>query len=373
MLEFCKECGIPLLVNHGLHWGDNGTITIAGSPKNRMVFFESDLIDHLFETIGKLIGMPIAHLVIESRARETKRYIERSFPPEMRHSKAYKQMSGQTSDPITPEEREKHLAAIKGITQTIIDISRVYGYGDQRPSDLWDSGGDFAWRTQIIRNPYSLLFIAADNLASVEVFEETEMRVKFEKVNEDTYEIEVSPGKHPIALRERLRRKTYDLKSGDISYEKCPVCGVPLEVAMRKWNIEEGTYSDPDTGRRMAIFGPSALDAVLDDLESELGEVIPNAVIEAQRQNLKSAWSTDWWNRSASSFQHIIAIRGLGNLVTFEGDKNHLTLNIQNACLPLPMIGTVQGLVEMAYRAESSTCEWEFADDGDLNITIKLK
>lgn len=373
MLEACSRCGIPLLISKGLNWGDNGTITLAGSPKNRMVFFESELIDHLFKTIGNLIGMPVGHLVIESRARETKRYVERSFPPEIRHSKAYKQMSGQMSGSITPQEREHDLAAIRGITQTIIDISRAYGYGDQRPSDLWDSRGDFPWRTQIISNPYSLLFIAADNLASVEVFEETEMRVKYEKIDEDTYEIAVHPGKHPIALKERLQRKIYDLKSGDISYEKCPACGVPLEVAMRKWHLEEGTYTDPDTGRRMAIFGPSALDAVLDDLESELGEVIPNAVIEAQRQNLKSAWSTDWWNRSASSFQHIIAIRGLGNLVTFEGDRNRLTLNIQNACLPLPMIGTVQALVEMAYRADSSACEWEFADDGDLNITIKLK
>jgi hypothetical protein len=36
------------------------------------------------------------------------------------------------------------------------------------------------------------------------------------------------------------------------------------------------------------------------------------------------------------------------------------------------MIGTVQALVEMAYRAESSSVEWELSEDGDLNLSIKV-
>ncbi|OFW57339.1 MAG: hypothetical protein A2Y75_06135 [Candidatus Solincola sediminis] len=372
MLEVCDQCGTPLFVANGLKWGDNGTITLASSPKNRMVFFESELIDHLFAGIGELLGIPLGHLVIESRARETKRYIERLFPPEIRQAMAFKTMSGKDGAAVTAVETETQLAAIKGIAQTIIDISRVYGYGDQRPSDLWDSGGKYAWRTQVIRNPYSLLFIAGDNVGSVEVFEESEMRVNYEEIEKDAYKIEVFPGKHSIALKERLQRKFYDFKPGEITYEQCPQCAVPLEVANRKWNCVDGTYTDPETGRRMAIFGPAAFDAVLVDLEYELGEIIPQAIIDAQRKYLKEAWSGEWWNRSSMTFQHMLAIRGLGEMVTFDGDKTHLTLNIQNACLPLPMIGTVQALVEMAYRTDNSTCEWEFKDDGDLNITVTV-
>jgi hypothetical protein len=163
------------------------------------------------------------------------------------------------------------------------------------------------------------------------------------------------------------------LKPGDVVYERCPDCNVPLEVASRKWNCAEGTYTDPDTGRRMAIFGPAAVDAIFDDLENELGDIIPNAIIEAQRQNLKSAWGMDRWNRSGSSFQNMLAIRGLGNLVEFKGDTNGLFLSLQNACLPLPIVGTIQALVELAYRAESSTREWEFSADGDLNVDIRIR
>jgi len=373
-IEVCGKCGVPLMVCGGLNWEANGLISLASSPRNRMVFFESETMDQLFKGIEELIGMPIGHIVIESRCRETKRYIERAFPPEMR--KSVERMGGVEADrglAITPEERETLLATIRAITLSVIDISRVYGYGDQKPGDLWESGDDYPWRTQVIRNPYSLLFIAADNLGSVEACEVASMRVRYEKTGENTYKLEAYPGEHPVELKERLKRKRYEFKPGEIRYERCPECGIPLEVARRRWDLEEGTITDPDTGRRMAIFGPSAVDAIFEDLESELGEAIPETVIEAQRRYIKSAWGVDQWNRDGSTFQHMIALRGLGNLVSFDGDRTHLTLKIENSCLHLPMVGTIQALVELAYRAESSTCEWELAEDGDLIITVKVR
>jgi hypothetical protein len=291
LLETCEACGTPLLVGKGLTWHDNGTISIAGSPRNRMVFFESEVIDPLFKGIEELIGTPIGHLVIESRARETRKYIQGFFPPELRQSKAFKLLTGQiAAESVAPGEIDQSLAAIRGIAQTIIDISRAYGYGDQRPSDKWDTGEPFPWRTQIIRNPYSLLFIAGDNVGAVEVFEETDLRVKYTEIEKGTWAIEVYPGKRPEAWKERLKRKRLDLKPGEIVYDRCESCGVPVEVASRKWDCREGTYTDPDTGRRMAIFGPASFDAVIDDLEYELGDIIPNAVIEATRRHLKSVW-----------------------------------------------------------------------------------
>jgi hypothetical protein len=373
LLEACQSCGIPLMVGKGLNWDSNGTITLAGSPKNRMVFFESETIDGLFKGIEELIGMPIEHIIIESRARETKRYIERNFPPELRKPVAFKQMTGKEQDlAVTPEERREHLAAIRNIAQTIIDISRIYGYGDQRVSDLWKSGGDYPWRTQIIRNPYSLPFIAADNLGSVEVFEETDMWVRYEGVGESVYKIEVHPGKHPVGLKARLKRKRYNFKVGEITYERCPECGIPLEVAHYEWDLEGGTYIDPNTGRKTAIFGPSALDAVLDDLAAELGEAIPKVVIEAQRRYIRSEYGMEQWNRSGSTFQHMVAVRGLGNLVEFEGDKDTVSMKIENACLHLLMVGTIQALVELAYGVDSSNYEWNLADDGDLDVIIRV-
>ncbi len=373
-LDTCEACGVPVMISRDLEWESNGVISLAASPRNRMVFFESEPIDSLFRGIEELIGMPIEHIVIESRARDTRRYIERVFPPAVRSILEGKggRLEGQGLD-VSAEERETLLATMRVITQSIIDIAKAYGYGEQRPGELWDQGGDYPWRNQYLRKPYSLLFLAADNLGSVEAFESTDMWVKFREIAREEYVTDVYPAEHPVGLKERLRRKRYDFKPGDIDYRKCPECGIPLEVGRRIWDLDEGTINDPDTHRRMAIFGPAAVDAIFEDLEMELGAVIPATVIEAQRRYIKTTWDTEQWNRSDDTFQRIISVRGLGNLVRFEGDHEHLTLGLENACLHLPMVGVVQALVELAYRIDESEVEWSKTDDGDLNITVSRK
>jgi hypothetical protein len=373
-IQQCDVCGTPLTISEELSWDANGAITLKRSPRGRMVFFESESIDRLFKGIEELIGFSIRNIVIESKSRDTRRYIERLLTPEMSGfmPEQWRGTEG-GGDVMTPEERQANLAIVKAVTQNMINLSRIYGYGDERLGDSWDSGDDYPWRSQIYRNPYSLLFVAADNLGSGEVFEKSDMWVRWEDMGENTYRIEVYPNEHPIDLGERLKKRRYDLKPGDIVYERCPGCGVPQEVAKLEYDLGEGTYTNPDTGWRMAVFGPFSIDSIFDDLEAELGAAIPETVIEAQRRYIKSAWGVERWNRSGATFQKMIGLRGLGNQVEFEGDRNHLTMKIENSCLHLPIIGTIQALVEMAYRVEGSSCEWELADDGDLNLTISVK
>lgn len=373
MVKTCGKCGVPSIVGNGLAWEGNGVISLSNSSTNRMVFFESQPIDQLFRGIDELIGMPIEHVVIESRRRETRRYIERAFPPEIR--RVMEGRGGRVEGEglgLPPDEQKLLLGTMKSVTRSIIDISIAYGYGDQRMGDGWDRGDDFPWRTQVIAHPYSILFITADNLGSVEAFEAADMRVGYKEIGPDTYQIDVYPGPHPVELAERLKRKRYDFKPGDIEYERCEECGVPLVVSYRRWDTANGTITDPETGRSMAIFGPFAVDSTFEDLEAELGDAIPATIIEAQRRYIKSAWDVESWNKDGATFQQMVALRGLGNLTTFDGHPKYLTMVVENACLHLPLIGTAQALVELVYRAESSTCEWELADDGTLTMTVTV-
>ncbi len=73
-------CGVPRFISNALEWGDNGVISLPSAPGERMVFYESETIDALFDGIKELIGMPIDNIVIESRRRETRRYMEGVFP-----------------------------------------------------------------------------------------------------------------------------------------------------------------------------------------------------------------------------------------------------------------------------------------------------
>jgi hypothetical protein len=371
-LELCPECGVPLIVSRNLYWEGNGVIVVKASPRSRFVFFESDTIDEMLKGIEDMIGLPIEHIVLESRSREAKRYIERSFPPALCEPiRDY--VRRKTAEESIPAETEQSLMEMfKGITQSIIDIGRAYGYGDQRLEDAWESGGAFPWRTQVIRNPHSKLNFIGDQLGSIEAIEGLEMQVVYTEIEAGTYQVDLRPGEHPIGLAERLKRKRYDLKPGGILYDRCSQCEIPLDVAARRWDVQAGTITDTDTGWRMAIFGPSPMDAIFDDLEAELGEAVPEVVIEAQRRHIKAAWSSEAWNRSGGTFQHMFAVRGLGNLVDFEGDSDHLSVRIENSCYHLPVIGTIQALVELAYRAESSGLAWEMGEDGDLSVTVTV-
>ena len=95
-------------------------------------------------------------------------------------------------------------------------------------------------------------------------------------------------------------------------------------------------------------------------------------VIEAQRRFIKTAGAIESWNKDGSTFQQMVALRGLGNITTFDGQPTHLTIVVENACLHLPLIGTAQALVELVYRVDSSTCDWELTEDGELTLTVTV-
>jgi hypothetical protein len=368
----CAECGTPLFISRELRWGDNGVISLTRSPRNRMVIFESAIIDNLFKGIEELIGLNIEHIVIESRRREVRKYIEGSFPAWMRKSVIF--LNEKLGDKPLIRYPVKAIRGGLGkfLTRKVFDIGRVYGYGDVQLGPLWGSWDLHPWRVNVMRNPHSVLFFAAEELASVEAFEGRDHWVRYEKLDEDTYQYTAYPGEHPVGLVGRLEKKRYDFKPGDIEYERCTGCGLPMEIAELEWDLEEGTIYDHGSGRRMALFGPFAMDATLYDLEAELGSSVPEVVVEAQRRYVKSRIAEDNWRRSGTTFNRLTAMRGLGRISEFEADEKHLGVTIQNSCMPLLVLGMAQAIYETAMGAEKSTFVWRLSEDGDFDFTIRL-
>ncbi|MEW6554282.1 MAG: hypothetical protein AB1384_08365 [Actinomycetota bacterium] len=371
-IEACEVCGVPRMVSEGHRWEASGVISLVMSPRSRMVFYESENIDDLFEGVERLVGIPIEHIIIESRRRETRRYMEKIYEDGLRNASEETRKGVREGELGDSPEQRRILEMARELNLSINNIGRIYGYGDISLGQRWDKGEAYPWRSQAIRNPYSLPLYAADMLGSVEAVEQRDLWVEWQEIGEKTYLITASPGSHPIELEERLRRQKYDFKPGDIQYERCPECGLPDEVSRCNWDLEGGTIIDPENGRRMSLFGPGSLDAILGDLEAELGEDLPEAVIAAQRRYITESMRDFDWKLDAPSFRRMIAARGLGNLASFNGDRNTLSVRIENACLHLLMVGTTQAMVEMVYGSEDSTYEWNLAPDGDLDITIKV-
>lgn len=358
--EVCRECGVPLLVSGNMRWESNGVITLALSPHNRVVFYESDVIDNLFRGLEELIGTSISHIVTESRRRDVRRYIEKLFPQEIEEALQ-----------LDPSRRRHMLERRREYNLMVNELGMAYGYGEIKLSSLWDGTEEYPWRTQVIVNPYSMYLYPAEMVGTAEAFEQIDMRVSYREVAQNVYEVVAYPGSHPIELKERLKKKRHPFKPGEIRYDRCPACGVPAEVSRCRWDLEHGTITDSETGRRMAIFAPWVVDSVLEDLAEELGDMVTESVVEAFRRHLREAMSGESWKKDGPTYNRMIASRGLGNLVNFEGDRDYLAVTVENAAMPLLMVGMVQGLFELALNKERSVYEWDLADDGDLTVTVR--
>ncbi|MGQ9476635.1 MAG: hypothetical protein ACUVRX_11640 [Actinomycetota bacterium] len=372
--ERCEECGLPALIGRELRWENNGVITLAKSPLDRMVFYESRVIDNLFQGIEELIGLPIQHIVIESGSREVRKYVENAFPRWMGHMLRWAGKHLESRSAWAKAVRKPALRVARGVTSKIMEVGRLYGYGLGELGEGWEKGDPAPWRESVVSHPYSLIFWAADALGAAEAMKGAKQWVRHEPLGEELYRVIAYPGEHPVELRERLRpRKRIPFKPGDITYERCPSCGLTLELGRYRWNPGEGTIVDAENGWRMAIFGPLALQTVIDDLESELGEEIPKVVVEAQRRYVRSRTDRMNWRRNGTTFGRLTALRGMGNITEFKADEKSLSITIQNACLPLIMVGMAQALDEIALGLKDSSHEWEFTDDGHLNMLIKAR
>ncbi len=354
-VKSCVECGVPLAVSRDHVWHENGVIAQAKNPDHRMVFFESENIDRVFQKIEEIIGISVERIVVESQRRSTREYLEKQFPLAVRRMLYFMQ----------PGLIAKRMAG----------IANLYGYGhvelvEVRAGYLWRARKGEDYLVMTIKHPYSIYRYSGDNLGGMEAVTGRACSVTRERTGEDTYRLELTVGRHPVELEERLARRKYAYKEGSIRMERCPACGVPRGVARCRWDLENGTITDPDTGRRMALFGPASLEAAFGELESELGETIPDTVIEAQRRFVREAMRKGDWRAYTSSLEEILATRGLGMLAAFEADDRRLALTIQNPCLHLWVVGLVQGIFELETGHETSNREWSLAPDGDLTVTV---
>jgi hypothetical protein len=348
-IKTCKQCGVPRLVSKGQTWHDNGVVTETKDPEHRMFLCESDYLEDLFQGIEDTIGIPIEKFVIEIKRRLTKEYLEKMIPAFAR--------------------RFIFIFKPDLVARRSASIAKVYGYGDAELVELHKTGMTPDHMVMTIEKPYSILFFCGDTIGGCEASFGRACTVETQSIGDDKYQLDVYVGSHPPELQERLKPRRYDYKPGNLKLERCTSCGIPLDVAAYHWDLDAGTITTPEKGRRMALFGPYGLEAVFDDLEAELGESIPNTIIEVQRRYVrKNLWAD--WLKSPEDFRRMCALRGLGNLIDFETDEKHISLTIQNPCIVYVMVGIVQGLFEIATGRENTTHSWSRTETGDLTITV---
>jgi hypothetical protein len=352
--ELCPECGAPGYMTSEHIWLPSGAIVQTKDPSHRMVFFEPENIDPLFQGIEKIIGVPIEQIIIDSKRRATRDYISKLVPEQVKEMLRKKEL-----DIRVMQSRQMDLAWIMGSGRlTLLDIR--YELDDD----------DFI--LERAENPYSIPMLCGDIIGVNEGTLDRDLGCTYVQVSPDVYDFRAFVSTHPEELEDRAQRKVYTDREGDIELEKCSVCGAPKALSTLQWDTEKGTIRNKYTGRRMTLNGETPMQATFEELEEELGETIPQVVVEAQRLFTRTGFYTIEDISSEGTLRTQLALRGMGMLQKLKMDDKGLHVRLDNAVLYLILTGMFQGLFEMATGLESNV-EWELFEDGNLEVEVTPK
>jgi hypothetical protein len=351
-MEKCPECGVPEWVTAGQLWLNNGDIVQRGDQRNRLVLCESENIDPLFRNIEEIIGTSIERIIITAVRRAVRSWLSSAIPNEIREL-----------------VREKKLDPIP-LATSLMALNMTMGVGKVELIDFRNEEDEDDYVLVRIRKPFSVPIAVGGIVAGTEASLGIEVGYGIEKISPDIYELKIIRSPHPQELKERMWLSEYKHEDGPMELERCPSCGGPMALSRYSWDLDEGTIMDGITQRRVTLIGPHELELVFHELEEELGATIPRVIVEALRRFTLSSSAYSLFDvTTADDFRVMLAVMGMGYLENIEVSKKGLSMRLDNAVLPLIIVGMMQGVFEKALKQESIV-EWHLSEKNTLDINI---
>jgi hypothetical protein len=353
-IELCPECGVPRYINEELHWLDSGAIVQGRDEKHRAVFIECENLDPLFEGMEKIMDAPVEHILVDSRRRGTRDYLERF---------------------ITAERRELILEKevdLKPVISALLDVTRVMGLGSPTLTDLRFEQDDQDHVVIRVKEPFSVPIWCGTVTGACDATVGGDWDVAYKMLSPDEVEITCFRASFSRQSRDKFMRKEYQYRGGDIDLQRCGTCGGPTILSGFRWYLDRGVIGSAYTDRRMAFNGEVGLPGLFEELEKELGGGVPNAAIEAQKRFIKSGFFSIEGIFSEGDFRTQFAYRGLGDLKEFMMGSTGLRLRLENSTLHLLVVGIAQALFELAFGRDSDV-EWELSEESVLQVEVTPK
>lgn len=348
----CDGCGMPDIFVQMTTWLDNGDIVQELNHELRVAFVESENIDVIFWDIGKAIGMPIDHLVINLVGRGLELYLDALIPPALKEM-----VRNRTMD-------------IPTFAETIFGLAHGMGYGKFEFLGYRYEEDDDDFLKIRITKPFSVLETSGAIVGAITSSTGGENLVTYEEVSPEVFEMTARWVTYPDIIKERLEVKLYQGEKGDVELERCPVCRTPLRLAsMCRWDIENGLIVNAETGYRMALLGPAVMEGLFEALELELGEDIPDLVVDAQRRFVREGFMPIDLTQGLEGVRTHLALRGLGNLRELRMQESGAAMRLDNSCMQLLMVGLLQGSFERIYQVDSQV-EWELSEKDSLRVEV---
>ncbi len=349
----CKSCGVPLNYSKHISWTPDGTIVARKFPNLRLFFIEIDELLNLLHSIVELLGVPIENLIIESERPIGKRILEMYVPG------AYLALTRKVPNILTRGP------AARWTFEWIYNIARAMGYGSAKLLTFEGRKGC----TVRLRNPCSIPLIAGDGLALFKVFLNANMKVSWEKENGTTFmefrPTEEKPYDVPLPFRVPI--------PGNVEYERCRRCGVPLLVSeLFEWDLDNGIITNRDTDHRESFLSVEGINAIILELEKELGEEILYKIAQRQLEMLRDRLDNYILKRRRGILELFedMRVRGMGNPVEIDEIGRYLRVRVENPFNDALVAGRIAGYFE-AVEGVRSRFNWVSSEEGYVVVGVE--
>jgi hypothetical protein len=336
-------------------WNDDGTVTGRFASGSRVCHIECDEISAVIAGVSERIGYPIDRIVIEGQRKAARRIADDVLS-------AGKGIAGLFG---------RSWAGAPVALKVTLDVGRTVGHA--LPEILEYKRGELL-RLKLT-NPYCVPLVVGDAWGAFEALHNITVEAEW-AVEDDAVTIELRKVREGMVWEEPMRLQLEQMKTlpGDAKFERCPRCGIPREVTDTiEWDIENGIVRNKLTGRREVTIIVESINAVLRELENELGEEIPAMVQEVvARYTARSIGGDEALELEAKGYLAAlgpIRARGMGNPVTAEMSEGTLTTWIDNPFSAPLLAGTVAGIYEAVEEVRSATT-WEVHPEGYIVIVV---
>ena len=362
IVKKCEKCGVPL----GLHtlpfakftWWDNGTYGIKGGKAPHYQFF-NEVEDALavIEGIGEKMGFPVERIFFGTMVQAVLDAFIHMF--NWRYSFFLK----------------LGFVRKKIASDYFCPFAKLDGYGIFEVVNYRPKQGVIVK----IRNPFhsdmavamvGAYFKVVEKVPSVEIEKEVVNGAILARVKASLKEfkfLEYFPYRQPKIL------------PGNIKYERCSRCGVPLEFSNEfEWDLKKGSIRSKITGKRIIPMCRAGFYRVLDALREEIGEDISQVAMELEKeyrrkQLLSSNLKLKGREKDYMNLLRPFTWRGMGNPVRVEKQDRVLKVKIENPYNDFLSAGFVGGLYEAIEKREARVQWTPSFESGYSLVTVKPK
>jgi hypothetical protein len=354
----CRDCGFPRKFAKFFDWRSDGTIVSTDSTRTRsqITFLEVSELETLFKDLSDTIGLDIDRIFIGAQ-KNIGKALYANLP--IRHMKR------------VPDWLRPRFVARQLVKLIANDIA---GLGDGIVSlDEYVAG-----RTMVVRfaNPVLAPLMVGSVSGIYESVEDMPSSKAEYGIEGGDLVIRMTHAPEQAEAEERLKLEEVVEGQGPLRYDRCGYCGVPREAARTwRWDLSRGIITNKRTGSREAVVAVQSVNAMLRELENELGEDVPALVYDHQKALTIKKLSGAAVDDVASFVKERIgsmALRGLGYPSSFEWKEPTLTVEIKNAYNQDLYAAKLAAVIETA-TSRSSRIEWQSREPHDDRYTITVE